>query len=71
MMASYGTFELVLKYDYESAKCEKKSKEHFRRVNVILGRERLAVNEAAGMIFFPYYDITRVFFLVNTKEPSK
>ena len=56
------TFELVLRYDYEYAKCAKKAKKHFRQVNIIVSREGLVVNEAADIIFFSYYDKTRVFF---------
>lgn len=62
------TIEFVLRYDYEYAKCEKKAKKHFRQVNITVNREGLAVNEAADIIFSPYYDKTRVFFWINKRN---
>lgn len=62
------TFELVLTNDYECAKCEKKAKKHFRQVSITVNREGLAVNETADIMFFPYYDKTRVLFWINKRN---
>lgn len=37
-------------------------------MNIIEGREGLAVNEAADVIVFPYYDKTRASFPINKRN---
>ena len=65
MMASYRTFELALKNNTKSVKCEEKTQGYFRQMDIIAGRQGLAKSKAEKVIFFPYYDKVRNFFVVN------
>lgn len=65
MMASYSTFELALKNNTKSVKYEEKAQGYIRQMDIIAGRNVLAESKAEKVIFFPYYDKVRIFFLVN------